>query len=340
MRAKTLVLLVVLFVVSMLIGATRAPTRRAPASEPAPCAEQEKALGGIEAVELPAADPSAAADRILANLGSVAPLAGAIDRGAACVETRIPTLADPRFRQKFYRFPNGTLWLKSELDYLVKVGKPSVQNLVKTYGDLKAFRADADGALTASVSFRESGALAWTAKDALVNSHSSGGLDFLGMNLGTLHARYLPPGYGDSWTPGENCVNEAHDNCQGAMLPQRDLPAAYGAWLLMSKDAYESSALKYGFTRAELDGLSIDARRVWIALYFGVSGGYEYAPGRHGFPGAVTVLTHLKSLIADGKAASLEDILTSSELYAYTQVRLATAVAGNAAIFERLTGLR
>jgi hypothetical protein len=318
-----------------------------------PCSRWDKLLVPVQGFDLVSTPPADAADRALANLAAVAPTHANVETGAACVETRAPMLADPGNDRRFYRFPmgsqwKGTLYMQSGLQALAKLGKGSMQNMLTQYRDLARHRPDSDAALIAAVSFRESGINAWVAGNKRIDTYSGGGLDFLGKNLGLMKSKYLPPGYGGSWEQGYDGRNESGMEAGAAYLPQHDLPVAYGAWLLFAKDTFEAAARKYGFTQDELDHMSTDARRAWVATFFAAGGGVEHSQphGNNAMQiGGVTVLTHLKEIMAENKAKGLpdrglDDILTDRELYKYTNVRLAMAVVGNAALIEKSMGLR
>jgi hypothetical protein len=312
------------------------------------CGRWSALLSSLQTFDLIAQSPSDAADFAIANLATVPPTHDNLETAAACTESRMPVLADPHYAQKFYRFKDGPLWMLSALQYLAKMGKHSFENLFTQYRDLKQFRADSDAALIAAISFRESGTLAWTASDALIDTHLQGGLDFLGANLGMVRAHYLPPGYGAHWDTGRHAPNESGQMSWAAKIPQHDLPVAYGAWILYSKDQFEKIAKKYGFSQCDLDAMSIDARRAWTALFFAAAGGFEYDKPHDNNAasiGGTTVLTHLIAILADKKAHGedsygLEEILSNPSLYIYTDVRLSMAVVANAAILEMQLGLQ
>lgn len=292
-------------------------------------------LQPVQAVDPTAVDASAATDAVKSNLAAVPPTRATVEAGAACVESRIPNLTDSHHAKEFYRMEGNHLWAESELQYMARLDRGSVQNLLQKASELKKLRPDADPALAWATSFREAGSCSWQASERLVESARMGGLFCSGglNNLGSLPSKYLPPGYRGKWQ------NEGY----GASLPQKDLSIAYGAWLLFSKDEFEKSALKFGFTQRQLDSLSSDARRAWTSVFFAVTGGYHYGARHSDFfdvPGGDTVLTHLQALIAAHKASGLEDILRSPELDSYKIVRLSLAVTANASLLERQMGVR
>jgi len=304
-------------------------------------------LDPLQTFALEDANPEVAADQALANLLTLPPTRDNLEMAGACLEARMPVLADSHYTQHFYRFKNGPLCMRTGLDFISKMGRRSLINMFSQYRDLKQFRADSDSALIAAISFRESGVLSWVSSNRVLDTHLQGGLDFLGAYLPTIRARYLPPGYGARWDRGRHAPNESGQMSWAATLPQHDLPIAYGAWILFSKDHFEETAKKHGFSQCDLDALSVDARRFWTALFFAAPGGVEYGKP-HGNTaaeiGGVTVLTHLQAILADRKAHGLEDqgleeILSNSKLYEYTNVRLAFAVTANAAILEEHLGI-
>lgn len=326
------------------------PDEAAPMSDStrAACGRWATQLEPLHAIDLLKSDPAAAAAVAKENLHILAPTNASLEVGAACVQGRIPNLADPRYRQAIYRTPDRSLSVSSMLGYFSTLGRSSVQNMLTQYRDLKKFRGDSDAALVAALSFRESGFRAWSASDEKLETYGSGGLDFLGANLGLMRSRYLPPGYGRSWRTSLEDTNESGEKILAAIVPQRDLPVAYGAWLLFSKDSFEKAAKSQGFSQSDLDHMSTDARRAWTAVFFAAPGGVEYGkPHRNSslLIGGVTILSHLKALIEAKKAKNvqsrgLDDILSSPELYQYVNVRAAVAVAGNAALLERRLGLQ
>jgi hypothetical protein len=312
------------------------------------CGRWSTLLEPLSTIDLTNADPDSAAETAIANLVAVSPTRDALETAGNCVESRIPLLADAHYTQKFYRFKGGPLWMVSGLTYLANMGKRSFSNLFRQYRDLKAFRPDSDAALIAAISFRESGTLAWSASDRLVDTHLQGGLDFLGANLAMVRSRYLPAGYGAHWDTGRHAPNESGEMSWAAKIPQRDLPIAYGAWILYSKDQFEAAAKKYGFGQCDLDAMSVDTRRAWTAIFFAAAGGVEYGnphPNNAASIGGITVLTHLRSIMEERKArgeepGGLDEILSNPRLYEYVNVRLSMAVVANASILEMHLGLQ
>jgi hypothetical protein len=284
---------------------------------------------------------AACGDQAHGNLTSSEVTHASLETSASCVESRIPVVTTKGTFPAFYRFQDRRLWMESGLQYLGHSGAATLRNLCEKFGDLKRYDAGADAALIAATSFREAGVSAWQpsakpvvseryGKDAQGNDVLGGGLN----NLALLPQKYLPPAYHGKWAPSTDPWNH------GVTLAQKDLPIAYGAWMAYSKDLFEKDALAAGFTQSQLDSMSLDARRIWVGIYFEINGGAPYgALKKWDLPGGHTVLTHLKALIDSHKAAGLDDIVRNEEIYKnYKIVRLSVAVAANAALIEARTG--
>ena len=204
-----------------------------------------------------------------------------------------------------------------------------------------------DRNLTLAIAFRESGERVLSSRTRLVNSFRAGGLDRLhGERRRLIDRGFIPQ---RSWSLGESDETEGSTDTETrtsvpAMLPEHDLLIAYSGVVSERRERFERSASEHNLS---VDGLTIRARRIWTALFFGGSGGLNYETyrresrrheGEEGWIGshfgAQTIMTFLQQ-----NGHSLNDILDletlAPNLYQMTRTRSAFIVVAEAEILDR-----
>ena len=214
-------------------------------------------------------------------------------------------------------------------------------NLYQQITDLKKFDKESDLGLILAIAYRESSTASLSSSPEQTSSYMGGGLDNIGNYINDIKNNYLPPGYGDKWQPYEKSQeNEGGFLIRPAMLPKKELIMAYGAWLNRTRDKFYETAKEFGFSKKDVDKLTPEARRFWMALHFAGPGGLPYnkfeARGRPArLLGARTILSQMKQRIEKGKANSLNDIsFLATDYKNFKRINIALATALNATIMS------
>jgi hypothetical protein len=223
-----------------------------------------------------------------------------------------------------------------------------VEHMIRQITDLDQFRSvlrqlsalgsidpHFDPGLTLAIAYRESGPLILNTSSSRVQTYESGGLDFLGRQLPDLRRRgYIPPGFGARWEalPPGKIRNELGHWVQPALVPKNELIVAYGATIRQARDVFLREAKARHF---DLGSLSPRALRAWTMVFFAAPGGRSFGE-REGRIGGTTVLTHLQTLIRQGRASDLNDILTNRQLVRYQIVKRGRVSAAEAEMVDKI----
>lgn len=208
-----------------------------------------------------------------------------------------------------------------------------------------------DRNLALAIAFRESGSLALSSGDTPVNSFVSGGLDHLNRERARLvRGGFIPRDVSRGWTEGVSDWTEGTEAStirwsHPVMLPQRDLLIAYGGVVAGRRRRFEQAAESRGLS---IEGLSLRARRVWTAIFFGGPGGLRYDSfmrglrahdGAQGWIGSHYGALTLMSFIAE-RGHSLNDILNietlEPQLYSLGRTRSAFIVTAEAEVLDQV----
>jgi hypothetical protein len=210
----------------------------------------------------------------------------------------------------------------------------------RQFDALSQVDARLDASLVLAVAMRESGAGVVSLRASRVNTYHFGGLDFIGDALSRGRLR-LPSGYGSRWVPERDDpahVNEHGRRRRAAFIPRNELLVAYGVVLQRRRQIFEGHVRDIFGDEAEamLASLSQTARRAWIQISFGGPYGSTFRPGRTYGPnfGVRTALGMMRYEIAEGRAASLDDVLNNEALRRYTRVRRGVVTAAEATLFD------
>ena len=273
---------------------------------------------------------------------------------AGSIESGFPSdLTNPR--RGYMSFQGGRRLLRRlrQLDRISEIIHimESFRHITEGAGGLRYL----DRNLTLAIAFRESGSRILSRRIRRVNSFRAGGLDRLyGERRRLIREGFIPREIANRWTrgtsdptEGSTSTRERHSN--PVMLPERDLIIAYGGVVSERRQRFERVAERYGMSTS---GLSTRARRVWTALFFGGSGGLNYAAFRRQLRnhrnergwigshfGAQTILTFLAN-----NGHTLNDVLNletlAPDLYNMGRTKSAFIVVAEAEVLDEVIKCR
>jgi hypothetical protein len=333
------------------VAASGAATECHPETVPSAPVCGNPALSGLPALDLLQSSSDESPTRFVGNLEASRLNPARLEASVSCARKEYG-LVWAQGRDPLYQRANG-VYAAAELLHVMRE-RPAVSAAVlKQLKALREMMPSLDPALVLSIAFRESGPNILSSNKEPVGASKvlgGGGLPNLAGDLPELRRKYMPPGYSANWKVEVNRLTKhgfvARYN--SAFVPHDELVVAYGATFAKTRDQFHGTALKAGFSQEQLDSLTPAARRVWEALFFAMPGGNPYEvflkdPDpklKWRRVGGRTILDQLQMRIKEGKAQSLNDIISLPEFNVYKNVQLAKVASANASVIETLSGIR